>query len=73
MIKLTVRTDWQNSWGDLTKAENITIDNYKLEETLSLLWYFNYREGDNFTLGELIEILISEGADTIAKQIGLKL
>ena len=73
MIKLTVRTDWQNqnSWGDNNKAENLTIDNCELEETLSLLWHFNYREGDNFTLGELLEILITEGADAISRQIGI--
>lgn len=71
MIKLTIRTDWQNKWGDASKAENVTIDNCRLEETLSLLWHFNYREGDNFTLGELLEILISEGSEAIAKQIGL--
>jgi len=55
--------------GDLGK-DSITIDNPGLESDLIFLHRFNYREGDNFTLGELIEILIDEGRTAIKKQIG---
>lgn len=67
MINLKIRST-EFTYG---KEEKYTIDSPVLEELIYHLWRFNYREGDDFTLGELLEILIFEGAEVISKQIGM--
>lgn len=67
MIKLKI----QATENDYTYKEEIRIDSPALEELIYSLWRFNNRQGDNFTLGELLEILIFEGAELVEKQIGI--
>lgn len=68
MIKLKVRFDDDFTYG---KEEKYTIDCPALEELIYRLWRFNNRQGDIFSLGELLEILIFEGAEVVSKQIGM--
>lgn len=67
MIKFTIKA----VENDYTYEEKFTIDCPELEELTYHLWRFNNRQGDNFTLGELLEILIFEGAEVVSKQIGM--
>jgi hypothetical protein len=64
MIRLTITN------GIKGYKENLVIDCPTLEHKINMISKDCYQQdGDLFSLGELLEILISEGAEVVLKQL----
>jgi hypothetical protein len=66
MIKLTITSDVKGY------RENLVIDCPTLEHKITLIRTECQQDGESYSLGELLEILISEGAETVINQLGGK-
>jgi len=72
---LTIKCKWESdenialpSFATAKLFEKLVIENHSLESQLLALWSYNYREGDDFTLGELLDVVIAEGIEAIRIQ-----